>query len=70
MDGVDGLDFYRIIAKESRNYLKKNGVIFVEIGYKQKADIMNIFREEQYKDMTCKKDLSGNDRVIKINIEN
>ena len=62
--GVDGLDFYRILSKESKKYLKDNGVLAVEIGYNQKEDVMKIFEEEGYIDVYCKKDFGGNDRII------
>ena len=41
--GRDGLDFYRIIAKESRRYLKKGGGILLEIGFGQKQAVEDIF---------------------------
>ena len=41
--GKDGLDFYRIIAKESRRYLKKGGGILLEIGFGQKQAVEDIF---------------------------
>ncbi len=66
MDGSDGLDFYRIIAKDGENLLNEDGYIFLEIGYKQKSDVIKIFEKEKYKDLVCKKDLSGNDRVVEV----
>ena len=62
--GLDGLDFYKKIAKEAKKFLKENGLLFVEIGYKQKLDVINIFKENGYTDINCIKDLSGNDRVV------
>ena len=66
--GVDGLDFYRIIAKDGRNYLKKHGSILVEIGYTQKESVSKIFAG--YNKLECFKDLTGNDRVIIAELEN
>lgn len=66
MDGSDGLDFYRIIEKDGEDLLNEDGYIFLEIGYKQKSDVIKIFEKEKYKDIVCKKDLSGNDRVVEV----
>ena len=63
--GQDGLDFYKIINKESPKYLNDDGHILLEIGYNQKESVTKIF-EENYQNITCIKDLSDNDRVIKI----
>lgn len=63
--GQDGLDFYREIIKKAPNYLKKEGAIFLEIGYDQKEDVLDIINEtKRYKEVISKKDLSGNDRMI------
>ncbi len=63
--GKDGLNFYRIIAKEAYKFLKSNGKIFVEIGYNQRESVINIFNETKlYKDIYCKKDFGGNNRLI------
>ena len=62
--GVDGLDFYRLIAKEGKNYLQENGYILLEIGYNQKESVSKMFGE--YSNIKCLKDLSGNDRVIEV----
>jgi release factor glutamine methyltransferase len=62
--GVDGLDFYRKIAKDAKNNLTKNGMLFLEIGYNQKKSVENILKKEKYKDIKCLQDFSGLDRVI------
>jgi len=41
--GVDGLDIYRKIAKEYKNYLNENGVLMLEIGIGQKEAIEELF---------------------------
>ena len=65
--GEDGLDFYRIILKNASNYLKEDGVLFLEIGYNQKDKLEELFNNSNlYKNIKCVKDLSGNDRVIII----
>ena len=66
--GIDGLDFYKIIAKEGYKHLKSGGYILVEIGYNQKESVSNIFKEytDQYIEVNCIKDLNGQDRVIEV----
>lgn len=61
--GLDGLDFYRNILANSKKYLKENGTIAMEIGYNQGKSVIDLFKT-QYENVYCKKDLSGNDRVI------
>ncbi|MBO5773995.1 MAG: peptide chain release factor N(5)-glutamine methyltransferase, partial [Clostridia bacterium] len=41
--GVDGLDIYRKIASEYKNYLNENGVLMLEIGIGQKEAIEELF---------------------------
>ena len=67
--GEDGLEFYRVIAENAHEYLNENGSILLEIGYNQKKKVMQIFEEaKKYSNIRCIKDLSDNDRVIKIDI--
>lgn len=40
--GQDGLEFYKIIIKEGYKYLKRNGIIALEIGYDQKEEIFEL----------------------------
>lgn len=63
--GVDGLDFYRIIIDKSYDYTKNNGMLFLEIGFDQKDEVMGLLkRDGRYKDIYAKKDLGGNDRIV------
>ena len=62
--GQDGLMFYRIIAQKSKEFLNQEGYIIVEIGYNQKESVMKLFEVEGYKEIYCKKDYSGNNRVV------
>jgi len=65
LDGeADGLAFYRRIAREAPEYLKKNGRIYLEIGYDQGEAVSRILREAGYHDVRIVKDLAGLDRVV------
>ncbi len=65
--GNDGLDFYKKILKEAYNYLKDEGKLYLEIGYDQKEDLINLYKnDKRYKNIECIKDLANNDRVIII----
>ena len=63
--GKDGLEFYRVISNEGHKFLKEDGYILVEIGYKQKQSVIKIFGDKSmYEIMASVKDLASNDRVI------
>ena len=62
--GCDGLDFYRIIAKNARKHLSDDGILFMEIGFDERFAVTDIFKAHGYSDIACIKDYSGNDRVI------
>ena len=61
--GNDGLKFYRIIAEKAKNYLKENGILALEIGYNQAADIKKLL-EKNFKDIQIMKDYSKIERFI------
>ena len=63
-DHGDGLYFYRQISKTAKEHLKAGGLIAYEIGYDQGQAVMEILKEEGYMDITCYKDLAGQDRVV------
>ncbi len=62
--GADGLDFYRKIAKEAKNYLNTDGILLFEIGYDQMDAVSNILLEESYVNIEGFKDLFGKDRMV------
>ena len=62
--GEDGLKFYRRIAKEAKEYLKDNGYLALEIGYNQKKFVEEILKNNNFKNIYCKKDFAGNNRII------
>lgn len=66
--GKDGLTFYKIILQNGSNYLKANGYLFLEIGYDQGKQIINIWENSKsnFELITTSpiKDLGGNDRVL------
>ena len=61
--GEDGLNFYRNLAINAKKYLTNSGVLALEIGYNQRESVINLLRDK-FANVCCKKDLSGNDRVI------
>ena len=62
--GDDGLDFYRKIAKEAKEYINKEGYLVFEIGYNQRISVENILKENGYQNVYSRKDLGGNDRIV------
>lgn len=61
--GKDGLDFYRIIQKNIKNYLYENGILLMEIGYDQGQAVASMFKNSK-----LVKDYAGKDRVIMWNL--
>jgi release factor glutamine methyltransferase len=64
--GEDGLDYYKMISKCARMYLKDNGRIYAEIGYDQGESVPRIFGDDGWKDIAVIKDLGGRDRVVRV----
>ena len=63
--GADGLKFYKIIIENAYKYIKNEGKVFLEIGYDQKNELINLFKKNNhYENIYSKKDLGGNDRII------
>lgn len=62
--GEDGLKYYRILVPAALRFLKKGGIIALEIGYDQKISVSNILNKSGYKNIECICDLAGHDRVI------
>lgn len=62
--GSQGLDFYPAIAEFSKNHLKENGVVAVEIGETQAESVQNIFSKTGFSNILIKKDYAQKDRVL------
>lgn len=63
----DGLAIYQKIAEEAPNCLKSDGMVFLEIGFKQGSTVKELMKEAfPAKQVEVKKDLSGNDRMIVV----
>ena len=65
--GVDGLDFYKQILRNIKDYLKERSIIAFEIGYTQGNDIKQLVKETLPEaKVLIEKDLSDKDRFIFI----
>ncbi len=63
--GEDGLDFYRIIAKEAPEHLKKNGTLVLEIGDDQGRLVPALLEATgRFTDIQVLKDLANRDRIV------
>ena len=62
--GVDGLDFYRAITKQAKNYLKKGGILAYEVGHDQSEDVSKLMEMDGYTNIYTLKDLQQIDRVV------
>lgn len=64
LDGKeDGLYFYKILASQSKIFLKSKGIVVCEIGFDQKKEVENLFKQNGFV-VKCLKDYDNNDRVI------
>jgi release factor glutamine methyltransferase len=62
--GPDGLEPYRVIAKESGKHLRFGGMIAVEFGHDQSTAVNAIFAANGWHDGELRKDLGGRDRAL------
>ncbi len=60
--GKDGLEFYKKIIKDYKNFINPKGLLIFEIGYDQGEDIKKLAEAKIFKD------LSGKDRVAVIEV--
>lgn len=63
VSGADGLDAIRVIVKEARSLLKKNGWLLIEHGFDQGQMVQDIFAQNGFTNIETLKDLNGHDRV-------
>ncbi|MFD1745180.1 peptide chain release factor N(5)-glutamine methyltransferase [Rhizobium helianthi] len=62
--GPDGLEPYRIIARDADAFLNRNGVLAVEMGFDQKQSVDDIFSSRGYTVLQAVSDYGGNDRAL------
>jgi len=63
--GKDGLDFYRKILSQAKDYLEPNSFLAFEIGYDQAAAVIAIVKENFVDaEIELKQDINGKDRMI------
>jgi len=64
--GGDGLESYRIIASMLNEFLAEEGVALFEIGHMQSTDVIQIFLDAGFGNVTVSQDLGGKDRVVMV----
>lgn len=62
--GEDGLDYYREIARVYKDKLKDGAAICFEVGFRQADDVLEILKNEGYKNPCEKKDFSKIRRAV------
>ena len=66
--GQDGLEFYKIIAKQSQNYLQNSKIVILEIGYDQKKKVTDLFLQNNYIALKSLKDYNNLDRTLSFTL--
>ena len=61
---IDGLDFYRAITTQGKNYLNKGGILAYEVGHDQSEDVSKLMEKDGYTNIYTRKDLQQIDRVV------
>lgn len=62
--GEDGLVFYRRIMEEAAGHLKPSGIIIVESGFDEAAQIAALMQDQKLRGIRTVKDYGGLDRVV------
>jgi release factor glutamine methyltransferase len=66
---TDPLLFYKAIASFAQTHLSKNGSIYVEINQQLGEATRNVFEQNGFSNIQLKKDISGNERMIRASWE-
>lgn len=64
----DPLLFYRKISQLAKNYLEPKGKLFFEINQYLADELTQLLKSEGFQNIEVKKDLFGNDRMIKCSL--
>lgn len=63
--GEDGLSFYRRILAGARDVLKIGGVLMMETGFDEAADVASMMRQSGFLDLQIIRDYGGQDRIVR-----
>ena len=61
--GDDGLDDIRLIAAQAGSHLKNQGKLFIEHGYDQKSEMLDIFTKNDFIEIQQAHDIANNPRL-------
>jgi len=62
--GEDGLDFYRLLARQGGAFLEKTGKLMAELGDGQESSVRRIFEEAGWRIESVQPDLAGCPRIF------
>ncbi len=62
--GEDGLDYYRIIIPQAKDYLENNGILMLESGISQSQSIRKIAEKSGYSEIRLVKDYANIERIL------
>jgi len=62
--GEDGLDYYRAIIPEAKNYLKECGCLMFELGVSQANGVRKMAEDAGFMDISITKDYAGIERIL------
>ncbi|ADQ13865.1 peptide chain release factor N(5)-glutamine methyltransferase [Halanaerobium hydrogeniformans] len=66
--GKKGLDFYKKLIPQAEKVLKKEGMLFLEIGSRQAEAVLDIF-DENWSELEIIKDYADHDRIVSAKYE-
>lgn len=64
--GTDPDIFYRKLANFGKNHLVEGGMIYCELNQYRSMEIIEIFKQEGYTQFELRKDLQGNERMLRL----
>jgi release factor glutamine methyltransferase len=67
--GEDGLDYYRIIIPNAKEYLKIDGYLILELGVGQAGNVTDMAADAGFHQIALKKDYAGIERILILRTE-
>ena len=65
VDGENALQFYNAIADFAKEKLKPNGLLFFECNVNTAQNVKQLLMDKGFENVELRKDINGNDRMIK-----